>query len=149
MIQLAKLSGFSPLITTASPHNAAALKQLGATHVIDRNLPLSVLLAEVSKITSAPVTTIYDAVSLPETQNAGYELLASGGTLVLVLQDAVDPAKKTDDKRITNVFGNVNVPQNRAFGASLYSKLTELIAQGSIRVRSVDFDISKGCDTEA
>ena len=44
VIQLAKLSGFSPIITTASLKNTDFLKSLGATHVIDRNadLPSSV-----------------------------------------------------------------------------------------------------------
>ncbi|HEV7737525.1 MAG TPA: hypothetical protein VGO47_09170, partial [Chlamydiales bacterium] len=35
-IQLAKLSGFSPIATTASTHHTDYLKSLGATHVIDR-----------------------------------------------------------------------------------------------------------------
>lgn len=36
VIQFAKLSGFSPIITTASPRHIAHLQALGATHVIDR-----------------------------------------------------------------------------------------------------------------
>ena len=40
MIQFAKLSGFSPIITTASPRHTARLQALGATHVVDRALAL-------------------------------------------------------------------------------------------------------------
>ena len=34
------MSGFSPIITTASPGNAPYLTSLGATHVLDRHAPL-------------------------------------------------------------------------------------------------------------
>ena len=54
MIQFAKLSGFSPIITTASKHNETYLKSLGATHVIDRSIPLSELPQAVKAITDKP-----------------------------------------------------------------------------------------------
>ena len=38
-IQLAKLSGVSPIIITASLKSAELLKSYGATHVLDRSLP--------------------------------------------------------------------------------------------------------------
>ena len=41
VIQLAKLSGFSPIITTSSLAHADYLKSLGATYVLDRNAPLT------------------------------------------------------------------------------------------------------------
>jgi len=137
-LQLAKLSGFSPIIATASPHNASYLKELGATHVLDRNLSADAIRAEVAKITSAPVEVAYDAVSTADTQNAAYSLLAPGGAVVIVLQNAVEEAKQSSDKRIVHVFGNVNVPQNRDLGASLYSKLTTLLADGSLKPNRVE-----------
>ena len=45
-IQLAKLSGFSPIIVTASLHHAEHLEALGATHVIDRNVSGAALASE-------------------------------------------------------------------------------------------------------
>lgn len=137
-IQVAKLSGFSPIITTASPHNAAYLQGLGATHVLDRALSGDALRAAVKQITSAPIEFAYDAVSGADTQTAGYELLAPGGAIVIVLANAVPEAKQTKDRKIEHVFGNVNAPQNRALGRSLYAKLTGLLETGAIKPNRVE-----------
>lgn len=132
VIQFAKLSGFSPIITTASKPNEGYLKSIGATDVIDRTHPLSELADTVKAITPKPIKVAYDSISLPETQNAVYNLLGSGGKLVLVLNEAID--NKTDDKEVAQVMGNVHVPGQRKLGVSLYSKLTELLAAGDIKV---------------
>jgi len=140
-IQLAKLSGFSPIIATASPHNTDLLKGLGATHVLDRYLPAETLVAEVAKITGgSPVEVVYDGVSLPETQNPAFDVLAPGGQLVLVLREAVDATKKSaaPDKKIVNVFGNVNLPDRRKTGQSLYAKLTGLVEEGVLKPNRVE-----------
>lgn len=88
--QLAKLSGFSPTITTASLHNEALVKALGATHIIDRNADV---VAEVQKIVSKPVEIVFDTVSEKTTQEQGWEILAPGGTLVVLLDPIVDKTK--------------------------------------------------------
>ncbi|KAF9812136.1 hypothetical protein IEO21_06369 [Rhodonia placenta] len=139
VIQLAVLAGFSPIIATASPQNADYLLELGATHVIDRNLSADETLEEVSAITTAPIETIYDAVAIPETQNLAYDLLAPGGCLVLVLGDAIDKRKKRSDKRVVQVGGNTNAPDaNRRLGRSLYSELTVLLEDGDIQGNRVE-----------
>ncbi|EPQ55918.1 GroES-like protein [Gloeophyllum trabeum ATCC 11539] len=84
-IQFARLSGFSPIIVTASSRNESIVKSLGATHVIDKNLSGDSLRTAVSSITSTPIEIIYDEVSLRDTQQAAYDLLALGGTLALTL----------------------------------------------------------------
>ncbi|KAG6372052.1 chaperonin 10-like protein [Boletus reticuloceps] len=53
-IQLAKLSGFSPIITTASLHNEDLLLSLGATHILDRKLPNAALIKRVRELVVAP-----------------------------------------------------------------------------------------------
>ncbi|KAH9919380.1 chaperonin 10-like protein [Fomitopsis serialis] len=136
VIQLAKLAGFRPIIATASLHNAEYLKNLGATHVLDRNLPDATLIAEVKKITLAPIRVVFDAISESETQNVAYAIVASGGTLVLVLPSAIE--NKTDDKRIVYPYGNTNVPGNRRLGASLYSKITVLLEEGVVKPNPVE-----------
>ncbi|OSX61003.1 hypothetical protein POSPLADRAFT_1034548 [Postia placenta MAD-698-R-SB12] len=138
VIQVAKLSGFGPIITTASPHNAAYLQGLGATHVLDRALSGDALRAAVKQITSAPIEVVFDAVSGADTQNVGYELLAPDGTMVIVLANAVPEAKQTKDRKIQSVFANVNVPQNRALGRSLYAQLTGLLETGAIKPNRVE-----------
>ena len=55
------MSGFSPMITTASVKNAGYPRSLGAIHVIDRNMPLLSLQQIVKKITpSLFVSSMYD-----------------------------------------------------------------------------------------
>ena len=137
-IQVAKLSKFSPIITTASPHNEALLKSLGATHVLDRSLPASKLAAEVAQLAGGkPVELVYDAVSLPDTQTLGYEVLAPGGALLLTLAPQIpeDKKKADDNKKIVHVFGNVHTPENRQLGIEQYSRLTEWLRTGAIVVR--------------
>ncbi|TFY51473.1 hypothetical protein EVJ58_g10546, partial [Rhodofomes roseus] len=123
VVQLARLSGFSPIIATASPHNADFLRSLGVTHVLDRKLSLEQLRAEIAKITKEPLNIIYDAVSLPETQLAAYELLEPGGTLVLVLYSAIPAEKLASEpkKRVVKAYGQANFPrENLAVAAVLY-----------------------------
>jgi hypothetical protein len=132
-LQLAKLSGFSPIITTSSPSNYGLLKSLGATHTLDRNA-LGSLGAEVAKITSEPVLYAYDAWSSAETQQALYDLLAPNGGLVLVTAKAV---KEADDKNITirSTYGSVHRPAtNRQIGVRLFGALEGLLASGAIKV---------------
>ena len=137
-IQVAKLSKFSPIITTASPHNEALLKSLGATHVLDRSLPASTLAAEVAQLAGGkPVELVYDAVSLPDTQTLGYEVLAPGGVLVITnpVQVPEDKKKAGDGKKIVNVFGVVHLPENWQVAVEQYKRLPEWLRTGAIVVR--------------
>ena len=133
-IQLLKLSGFSPIITTASLKHTDFLKTRGATHVVDRNLSADALTAEIRKITQEPVKVIYDAVASDETQNVAYDILAPGGALAHVKRDAIKPEKKMPEKKAFFVYGDVNIPPHRKLGASLYLKLTALLEDGALKV---------------
>lgn len=131
---MAKLSGFSPIITTVSPHNSEFVKSLGATHTIDRSLSPSEIAAEAIKITSAPLKIVYDAISLGPTQQAAFEVLAPGGSLLLVLPSQIPKEKVTGDTKIITTFGSVHAPDNASFGVDLYNHITELFASGEIKV---------------
>ena len=134
MLQFAKLSGFSPIITTASPSHESFLKARGATHVIDRSEPLSSLAATVRSITTEPVNVAYDAISYPDTQQAAYDILAPGGGLVVVLAPAIE--KPEDGKFVVNVQGNVNGQAQRAVGKQLYANISRWLEKGDIKVRA-------------
>ncbi|KAF8886002.1 GroES-like protein [Infundibulicybe gibba] len=110
-IQLAKLSGFWPIITTCSPKHAEHVKSLGATHVIDRTIPLASLRSEIAKITRAPIGYAFDAISSSATQNATYDLLASGGHLAIVLDSIIQGEDNT--KVVARVLGILSLPHNR------------------------------------
>lgn len=137
-IQLAKLSGFSPIIVTASQRNAEYCKAAGATHVIDyRKTPYSELPDAVAKITKQPIEVVYDAVTREDSVPAGLRVLAPGGSIVVVLPQKAAKAgsRGADNKLLVFCYGNVNVEDNHALGTSLYSKLTALLEDGSIKVR--------------
>ncbi|KAJ3548039.1 hypothetical protein NMY22_g1429 [Coprinellus aureogranulatus] len=88
-IQLAKLSGFSPIITTASQKHEATLKALGATHVLDRNTPITE--SQLKTITSSPIKYVIDSISDAGTQRQGFDILAPGGKQVVTLN--AEPAR--------------------------------------------------------
>ena len=79
VIQLAKYSGFDPIIITSSLKHADDLKSLGAAHVIDHNASD---MTEVRKFTENPILIVYDAISISsaDTQQAGIDVLATGGS---------------------------------------------------------------------
>ncbi|KAJ3557464.1 hypothetical protein NM688_g1456 [Phlebia brevispora] len=121
VIQLAKLSGFSPIITTASAHNREYVEALGATHVLDRAkaaTPQS-LASAVHGITTKPITVAFDAISEPATQTASYSVLAPHGKLiVVVLPPAVDPG-------IRLPFGRKKAKQHDPMPSQLSHQLLE------------------------
>ncbi|KAF8805430.1 GroES-like protein [Phlegmacium glaucopus] len=131
-IQFAKLSGFSPIITTASLGHVEFLKSLGATHVIDRSVSASALASEVGRITqNAPIKYAVDSVSLADTQQAAYDLLAPGGQLAIFLGVAVKPV---EGKRIFSVVGFARHPPNVELLETLYhDNLERLLEEGAIK----------------
>ncbi|KAG9317694.1 chaperonin 10-like protein [Chiua virens] len=134
-IQLANLSGFSPIITTASLHNQDFLISLGATHVLDRTLSVADLRAQVAQITHVPISYIFDAVSLRETQQTALSLLAPGGTLVVVTGKLV---QEEDNKKVQMVIGSFHMPPNRALGAKFSTALTTWLAEGAIKPSKIE-----------
>ncbi|KAI9463861.1 chaperonin 10-like protein [Boletus coccyginus] len=137
-IQLAKLSGFSPIITTASLHNQELLLSLGATHVIDRKLSNVVLVERVRQLTTTPLTYIFDAVSVEDTQQAAYTLLAPGGTLVVVLSPQVGGGDDGSGKKVLLVLGSFHPLPNRALGAKFAMALTEWLEKGDIKPNHIE-----------
>ncbi|KAI0783891.1 GroES-like protein [Irpex lacteus] len=133
VIQLAKLSGFSPIITTASTHNTELLKSLGATHVIDRHLPLA---PAVKAITSEPINVVYDAIATTETAKPAFEIVATGGTFINVNFGL--PLKDEAGKRVAQVFGMSQDPAQYANGVSLWQNITKLLESGEIKPNKVE-----------
>ena len=135
MIQFARLSGFSPIITTASPHNAPLLKELGATHVLDRKLPSEQLVAEATKIAGGPFEYVYDAIATKDTLAIAYEATARGGHLAVVLSNPeIEQKAKEDGKDVFYVRGVFSMPTNQDFGRSVLDALPRLLENGDIKV---------------
>ena len=134
-IQFARLSGFSPIITTASLHNAPFLQTLGATHVLDRSLSSEQLVAEATKLAGGPFEIVYDAISTPDTLDVTYALTARGGNLVVVLpaEELVTKAKG-DGKGVHMAHGLFIAPENHEIGRTLLDALPSLLENGDIKV---------------
>ena len=107
-IQLARLSKFCPIITTASLHNEGLLKSLGATHVLDRSLPPSEIKDKLSSLTGGkPIEFVYDAWGRDrESARLGYTVLAPGGAFATVipqelkdLKDLIEESEKKGEGR--------------------------------------------------
>lgn len=133
VIQFARLSGFSPIIATASGHNHEYLKSLGATYVIDRNLPADQLQAEATKLAGGLFDLVYDAVSLPETLPLANALTAPEGDLVVVSPTGLPQGDETS-KRVHLARGLLVLPTNHVAGASLLANITSLLEGGEIKV---------------
>ncbi|KAG2074197.1 GroES-like protein [Suillus decipiens] len=131
-LQLARLSGFYPIITTASPRNEELVKDYGATHFFNRNLSGKQLKAAISKVTDRPIRIVYDVISLPETQSAAWELLANNGTLVLTLTATVkeDQGK---GRKVIQTSGNPHAPQNQELCRSSWALVGKWLAEGTIQ----------------
>lgn len=84
-------------------------------------------------ITSQPIQYIFDAVSEPETQQAGYDLLADGGEIVVVLPLAA--VKKEGSNKVTHFMGAArsNVEQ-REFYEDAYRQWPGWLAKGWLKV---------------
>ncbi|KAI0649504.1 hypothetical protein C8Q79DRAFT_924738 [Trametes meyenii] len=113
-------------------YNAALLEGFGATNVLDRNLSATALRAEVVRIAGGLVSAVYDAISLPETQSAAFDLLAPGGKLLTVLAPH-EPKEDPEGRTVQSISGIIQLPQNAEFGKTLYAKLTELLEAGDIK----------------
>ena len=131
-IQFAKLSGFSPIITTASLRNADLLKSLGATHVVDRT-STSVVSDILKTLDQVRPSIVVDAVSEKETQKTAWEVLAPGGILSIMLPQTVG-TEKEPKKHVYWVVGSPHLPNLRDFGYVMYTHLPRLLEEGKLKV---------------
>jgi hypothetical protein len=147
---LAKLSGFSPIITTSSLKHIKRLRDLGAAHIIDRNAsPVSVReqIVHILQVPTSPPTSsssaaesesdpgvleyIFDAILAPDTQSIAFDLLLPGGSLGLDLP----PRVPTDQgKYVGAAGGHADLPRNRTCVKSVYDEFTRWLEDGLFKV---------------
>ncbi|KAI9058203.1 GroES-like protein [Trametes sanguinea] len=133
VIQLARLSGFSTIVTTASLGNADFLKSLGATHVLDRQLPSEKLVHDACGVAGGPFDLVYDAVANEETLAAGYRATACESDFVYVLPNPIPGADESSKKRLHFANGLYTAPVNQAAGRRMLAKLPGLLERGDIK----------------
>ncbi|KAH7334809.1 chaperonin 10-like protein [Rhizoctonia solani] len=108
-LQLARIAGFSPIVTTASAQHTDFLKSLGATHVFDRNVDAKTI----QSAFSTPVSLVVDSISVDSTQSLAYDVLTTpspvpGAHLSLMLPLVDSLKEKNADSKITihEVYGS-------------------------------------------
>ncbi|RPD72428.1 GroES-like protein [Lentinus tigrinus ALCF2SS1-7] len=137
-IQLAKLQGFSPIITTSSLKHADYLKSLGAMHVFDRSLSPEAIAAELQKATGGkPIAYAYDAIAEAATQHLAYDALAADGALVVVdpFSQAILAEKVKRDagaRKVVYPRAALQWPENKKLGVELYARLEEWLRTGVV-----------------
>ncbi|KAL0576496.1 hypothetical protein V5O48_005471 [Marasmius crinis-equi] len=133
-IQLLKWSGFSPIVAYASGHHTDHLKGIGATHVIDRKtVHLQDLPDTVKKVTDARVEIGFDAIGIPDTQEAGYASVADGGSFCTVLPI---PFKGVVESKAVYYISSLGT--DRMFLRSLFSKIEGMLESGTVMPNNVE-----------
>ena len=129
---MARIAGFSPIVTTASAQHAEFLKSLGATHVFNRNVSVRTI----QEAFPTPVALAFDAISVASTQQLAFEVLTTPFTppdthLALVL--GLDPAvgEKNADNKISvhSLFASPQLFKDLSM--LLYKSLGKWIEEGN------------------
>ncbi|KAH9918189.1 GroES-like protein [Epithele typhae] len=135
-IQVARMAGFAPILTTAAPKHADALRALGATHVLDRALAPS---------SAGGVALAYEAVGDEESQRLAYAALAAHAAAGFVSVTPGAPpevlaavAEDGDGKRVARAFSSLEVPQNRAVGREVFARLEGWLRDGTVKPNRVE-----------
>ncbi|GAB1518557.1 hypothetical protein RhiTH_001618 [Rhizoctonia solani] len=107
-IQLARIAGFSPIVTTASAQHNDFLKSLGATHVFGREVDANTI----QSAFSTPVALVLDAISTNSTQPLAFDILTTPSlapvahlAIVLPLADSVKEKNRGDKVTVHTVYG--------------------------------------------
>lgn len=93
----------------------------------------------VASITSKPIKVIFDAVSTPESQVAGWSLLSTGGTIIITLppsKDIGEPGvEDVDGKSVAWVMGSVHddTVGDVKLGEQLFAVLERMMSDGEVK----------------
>ena len=138
-IQLARLSGFSRIITNASPKHANFLKELGAHVVLDRNTST---VEEFQKaVEGLPLEFVFDSISNKDTQKMGVAILQATktqGSDVVTVMPEDEEAKKDGEQ------GDIKVTVKQIWGIALAPSLRYLITKLTDNLGGEDGWIAKG-----
>ncbi|KZV65633.1 GroES-like protein [Peniophora sp. CONT] len=141
-LQLLKLSGFSPIVATASSSNEAYCKRAGATHVIDyKTTPYETLPSKIAELLNgAPLALAYDAISVPESQKASWAAIAPGSKLAIVLPSALedDPERTNSGKTMVMALGVMKMGENYEFAKRVLKLLPGLLESGDAKPNHVE-----------
>ncbi|KZV71797.1 GroES-like protein [Peniophora sp. CONT] len=151
-IQMLRISGFSPIIATASSSNEAYCKRAGATHVVDyRDVPYAALPDKIVELLSGkPLTLAFDAIAVLESQQAAWAALAPNGNLIALHFPVVGTGETAEQgKRAIMVHGVAKSEENVEIGKRMFSHITELLASGDVKVGLAHSSVYRAIDLRA
>jgi len=116
--------------------NELSLKQLGATHVLSRDLSTPEVIAEIKKITPKPIEYAYDAVVYDSTQQLAVDIVSlspKGGHVALATPYATITSAN-ENVKIAKIFGGATPYNDELFKTLYHDKLYEWVEKGFIIV---------------
>jgi len=147
-VQLASLAGLATIVVVGGPESE--LKSYGATHVLDRHLPYSELLAAIRAIVGDDLVYAYDAANPPETQVLAINALSStkrGRFARLLPIGPIDETKvnpKKEGYELCDVDGAAH--GNAAVGKAYWERLPTLLSEGKIKPGR--YEVAQGLDAD-
>ncbi|PMD41065.1 NAD(P)-binding protein [Hyaloscypha variabilis F] len=148
-IQLAKLAGIGNIITIASSSRTEELKQLGASHIVDRHATPEAIQAEIREIVRGEgLRYIYDCVSWDH--EFSISLLAEKGEGVLLTLHPAEKAQEVAKKlrpeaRVQFILGTAAFIQPHA--KAFWDALPTWVKEGNLNVGKVR--VVEGLDLKA
>jgi len=152
-IQLARLAGFSPIITTATPANKKLLTSLGATHLIDRN---SGSIVEDIQSIAPSITLVFDTISAKETHELGLKIIKEDtvGSKLIVTMPADESITAKNDGRKHPIDIKMIYASSRTFKEVLlpfFARVGGWIESGEFVPNNIEVvggleDVQKGLD---
>lgn len=130
-IRFLHLSGFTTIITTAAKRHESLVKKFGATHVIDRTLPIDDQVAEIKSIAPS-LQHAWDAIGSKETNRLVARSFGSqGGQFVASLQ--VDTETLSEHKNVSGkgIYGSP-LDNHVESATKVWTHLEEALKKGDL-----------------
>jgi NADPH2:quinone reductase len=149
-IAWAKYAGFGKIITLASKGKSEKeLRDLGATHVVDRHLKDEELNRQIKDIVGDDLEYVFDCVNVGQAAEVGAKLLSSTkpGKLIVIAGGDFD-ASKIGEKtgRFERKMVYAGSQSNPELGKSYWSALPKMIVDGVIT--QTPYSVIEGLDAD-
>lgn len=130
-LQFLKLSGFENIITTASKSHEKLVKSYGATHLIDRSLPLSAQVEQIKAI-APKLQYVWDCIGSKDTNTLAAQSFGSeGGLIVSSLPVSKEVLAEYKNVQGRDIFSGPSAHPDSA--ARVWGRMTQALEGGEIR----------------
>jgi len=137
-IQFAKIAGVGRIITVASARNEAALRAMGATHIVDRHASPESIAAQIREISPEGVEHVFDCVSWENELSLALSIVpTTQPSVVLTLHPPNEGIKLAKEKGLNDCSVRFILGTNdclQPLTQQLWVNLPKWVEQGKIRV---------------